>query len=214
MSKSKYVNGVVIKKSIAHKRMKWEIPNPRILLLSNSLGYIKDEMDFHDLTTELRQEDAFIQIVMKKIDQVKPDLIFVQNDASQKAIEALRERNITLVTNVKKTVMSRLGRLTQTINCPSTNLLNGNFCTGKCEKFFMESLTIKSLKNTVENNTNLITLEGCLPFLGCTLILSGRDMNELKIVKHALKKMLRLSRQLTQEYEYLQFLGLTPIKTP
>ena len=82
MSKSKYVNGVVIKKSIAHKRMAWEIQNPRILLLSNSLGYIKDEMDFLDLATELKQEDSFIQIVMKKIDLVAPNLIFVQNDAS------------------------------------------------------------------------------------------------------------------------------------
>ena len=32
-------------------------------------------MDFLDLATELRQEDSFIQIVMKKIDLVKPDLI-------------------------------------------------------------------------------------------------------------------------------------------
>ena len=37
-SKSKYVNGVVIKKSIAHNRMRKEIDNPNILLLSNSLG--------------------------------------------------------------------------------------------------------------------------------------------------------------------------------
>lgn len=78
----------------------------------------------------------------------------------------------------------------------------------------MESLTIKSLKNTIENNTNLIQLDGCLPFLGCTIILSGPEMNELKIVKHALKKMLRLSRQLILENEYLEFLDLTPISTP
>ena len=36
-------------------------------------------------------------------------------------------------------------------------------------------------------------------------------MNELKLVKHALKKMLRLSRQLILENEYLQFLNLMPI---
>ena len=156
MSKSKYVNGVVIKKSIAHKQMKWEIENPRILLLSNTLGYLKDEEDFLDLATEIKQEDSLIQIVMKKVELVRPDLIFVQNDASFKAIEALRDRNITLVTNVKKSVMQRLARLTQTISCPSTNLLNPNFNTGGCDKFFMESLTMKSLKNTVENNTNLI----------------------------------------------------------
>jgi hypothetical protein len=55
-----------------------------------------------------------------------------------KAIEALLEKKITVVTNVKQSVMKRLGRLTQTINCPSTNLLNAAFNTGKCERFFME----------------------------------------------------------------------------
>jgi hypothetical protein len=60
----------------------------------------------------------------------------------------------------------------------------------------------------IENITHLIQLDGCLPFLGCTIILSDKDMNELKIVKHALKKMLRLSRQIILENEYLQFLNL------
>jgi chaperonin GroEL (HSP60 family) len=54
MSKSNYINGVVIKKSIAHKQMSWEIKDPKILLLSNSLGYIKDEEDFLDLATEIK----------------------------------------------------------------------------------------------------------------------------------------------------------------
>jgi hypothetical protein len=107
--------------------------------------------------------------------------------------------------------MQRLARLTQTISCPSTNLLNPNFCTGKCKNFKMESLALKSLKNTVESNTNLIYLDGCLPFLGCTIILSGPEISELKIVKHALKKMLRLSRQLLLESEYYNFLNLAPV---
>jgi chaperonin GroEL (HSP60 family) len=34
--------------------MKWEIENPRILLLSNSIGYIKDEQEFLDLETEIK----------------------------------------------------------------------------------------------------------------------------------------------------------------
>jgi chaperonin GroEL (HSP60 family) len=59
-SKSRYLNGVVIKKSIANKRMAWEINNPRILLLSNSLGFIQDEEDFMDLESEIKQEDHFI----------------------------------------------------------------------------------------------------------------------------------------------------------
>lgn len=83
------MNGVVIKKSIAHNRMKKEISNPKILLLSNSLGIQKDEEDFLDIETEIKQEDSFINIVMRKIEMVNPNLIIVQNDASIKAIEAL-----------------------------------------------------------------------------------------------------------------------------
>lgn len=86
--------------------------NPRILLLSNSLGYIKDEQDFLDLETEIKQEDFFIHIIMNKIELVKPDLIFVHKEASLKAIQALLAKDIILVTNVKKKQMERLERLT------------------------------------------------------------------------------------------------------
>lgn len=67
-SKCKYLNGVVINKSIANKRMKWHIQNPRILLLSNSLGYIeKENKEYMDLEQEINQESQYIQTMMKKI---------------------------------------------------------------------------------------------------------------------------------------------------
>lgn len=53
-SKSAYVNGVIINKSIADKRMKWNIPNPKILLLSNSLGIYKEGDEFMDLASEIK----------------------------------------------------------------------------------------------------------------------------------------------------------------
>ena len=53
-SKCKYVNGVVIKKSVAHKRMRREIENPRMIILSNSLGYMKDDEELIDIETELK----------------------------------------------------------------------------------------------------------------------------------------------------------------
>jgi len=74
----------------------------------------------------------------------------------------------------------------------------------------MESLAEHSVIKSVQNITNLIKLDGCLEFLGCTITLSGPNMNELKLVKHALKKMIRLSRQLLLEYEYYIFFSLQP----
>ena len=54
----------------------------------------------------------------------------------------------------------------------------------------------------------MIFLEGCSPSRGCTILLSGPDLAELKIVKHALKKMLRLSRINFLEKEYFDNLNL------
>lgn len=74
-----------------------------------------------------------------------------------KAIEALLEKNITLVNNVKESVMKRIARMTMTIPCPSTNLLNPDFKLGKCAEFSWESLAIKNNKRMIENvSTNLI----------------------------------------------------------
>lgn len=49
-------------------------------------------------------------------------------------------------------------------------------------------------------------LEGCEPFLGCTIILSGASMEELKIVKKAFQKMITIARVLVLEKDYLNFI--------
>jgi hypothetical protein len=42
-SKSCYINGIVISKNIANKRMKTDIDNPSILLLKESIGTMKKD---------------------------------------------------------------------------------------------------------------------------------------------------------------------------
>lgn len=53
-----------------------------------------------------------MNIMVKKIVQVSPDIIFVQDDTSTKAIEAMLSKGITVVSNVKESIMQRIGRLT------------------------------------------------------------------------------------------------------
>ena len=43
------------------------------------------------------------------------------------------------------------------------------------------------------------------------MLLSSNKMDELKVVKHALKKILRLSRQLVLEFEYYQLLSVVRV---
>ena len=49
----------------------------------------------------------------------------------------------TVVTNVKDSIIKRIARLTQTIACPSTNLIDENFVAGTCEKFRVAHLVRK-----------------------------------------------------------------------
>ena len=53
-SKCKYINGVVLKKSVAHSRMKNKFQNPKILVLAKTLGIQKDDEDFIDLEAEMK----------------------------------------------------------------------------------------------------------------------------------------------------------------
>ena len=48
-SKSNYINGIVLSKNLADRRMDTSINNPKILLLRDSLGFIKDEGDYMDI---------------------------------------------------------------------------------------------------------------------------------------------------------------------
>ena len=183
-----------------------------MIILANSLGYMKDDEEyFIDLETELKQEEVHLQIILRKIQAFKPNLIIVQKDISERAREELFKMGITCIKNVKKSVIDRIERLTKTPALPNINLLSNNFLPGKCQKFYVESLRSIALRKNYDHDTDIIFLDGCEQFLGCTLLLSSNKMDELKVVKHALKKILRLSRQLVLEFEYYQLLSLVRV---
>lgn len=180
--------------------------------MANSLGYMKDDEEFIiDLETELKQEETHLQIILRKIQAFKPNLIIAQKDISERAREELFQMGITCIKNVKKSVIDRIERLTKTPALPNINLLSKDFLPGKCQNFYVESLRSIALNKNYDHDTDIIFLDGCEAFLGCTLLLSSNKMDELKVVKHALKKILRLSRQLVLEFEYYQLLSLVRV---
>ena len=61
-SKSSYINGIVLSKSISNNRMAKIIEDPRILLLKDSLG----EEEVPDLASVLDVEDHIIKILTEK----------------------------------------------------------------------------------------------------------------------------------------------------
>ena len=86
-----------------------------------------------DIMELQQQEDPYLQIIRSKVNQVKPNLIFVEKTASGKAIKQFLQDNITIVTDVPNHMMRMIARCTQTVMCPSTNLISSNFTVGKCK---------------------------------------------------------------------------------
>ena len=99
-------------------------------------------------------------------------------------LDKLRSLDITVITNVKKSSMKRIARCTQTIMIPTTNLLEKSFVLGKCKRFYMEKRGRQTgaragAGGIITMETSILYFEGCIPYLGCTIVLSGREMNEL-----------------------------------
>ena len=126
--------------------------------------------------------------------------MIIEKDISFKLMRLLKEKNITVVTNLEGKKMKRLARLTQTILLPSMNVIDRSFILGKCRIFREDNLT-KQLREDNALNPSLfdeylhqeeqtmLVFDGCNPALGCTICLSGpasTHKNELKTVKLAL----------------------------
>ena len=92
------------------------------------------------MQAEINQQESFMKIIRHKIQSLKPDIIFIEKDASRLALESLIEDNITLVTVTSAKMLKMIARATQTIVCPSPNLLDKNFVVGYCLNFRVEHI--------------------------------------------------------------------------
>lgn len=79
-----------------------------------------------------------MRIIQSKIATVNPDIIFVEKDASRLALDTLLKDNRTVITNTSIKMMQMIARATQTIMCPSTNLIDSGFVVGNCLNFRVE----------------------------------------------------------------------------
>lgn len=191
-SKSAYVNGIVMSKSIASKRMQTTRINPKILLLKD-IGQNEDELQ--DLKTKIDVEGHCEKILEQKLTEINPNMVIVQKDISVKLLNLMRDKDITVVSNLEERKIKRLARLTQTIVLPSINVIDATFSLGRC-KLFREDNLSRQLReqNAYFTNTHtveqtLLVFDGCNSVLGCTICLSGplqRERFELTKVKKAL----------------------------
>lgn len=137
-----YIDGVVFRKNVAHKRMKMLIRNPKVLLLSSALEsatfrslfvhvccmcyFVTDHIVFCFFSCSfqrvenrlasfdqlVKQEEEYIRIQIQKIVDLHPDVVIVGHPVSRMAQDLLLQAGLCLVLNVKSSLMDRLARCT------------------------------------------------------------------------------------------------------
>ncbi|KAK3611164.1 hypothetical protein CHS0354_026571, partial [Potamilus streckersoni] len=184
------VHGVMFTKNIAHKKMAHVVNNPKILLLKGSIEYQRVENKMSSLQPQILQEEEFLMKSIAKIVSLstKPEVVVVEKSVSRLAQDYMLQHGITLVYNVKMSVMERLARFTQADIVPSIDSLVSGPALGFCHTFCVKTFTLLS----GETKTMLL-FDGCATNLGCAVTLRGGSFVELKRVKKVMNFMVYAS---------------------
>ncbi|CAL8101719.1 unnamed protein product [Orchesella dallaii] len=180
------VNGAVCTKNISHRNMRHKLKDPKILLVGSSIDYQRFENRFLSLEPLVMQEYDYLRNTVARICALNPDLVIVEKTVARLAQEFLLDHGITLVINVKPSVMERIARCTQGVVCDSVDThIGGRPQLGLCHNFYLETFKIsEGMQKT------LMFFDGCAMHLGCTVLLRGGTTSELKKVKKIISLMM------------------------
>lgn len=192
------VNGVGCSKNVAHKKMQQNLVNPTILLLSNSIVYQRIENKLSSLDPIIMQEHEYLKNIVSKISVYKPNVLLVEKTVSRLAQEMLLDMGITLVLNVKPCVMERVARCTQASIVSSIDAHLGRPHLGVCHHFRVQTFSLSGSKTKT-----LMFFDGCAANLGCTILLRGGSVAELKKVKQITNFMVYVAYNWQLERSFL-----------
>ena len=206
-SLSRFIDGYAMNKNVCSKKMNTNIKDPKILLLDCGLDYSRNSGLVNFDSNILQQEPAYLDIIMKKINLVDPNVILVNKAVSRKIQEKLSDK-ISLVISVKSNSLKRIARCTKSYVLPSTDLIDSQTILGRCKCFRIEKIKQNNINKNIlhVNDTNLMIFEGCNALLGCTLIFSGPERAELKKIKSLMRIILLTARDIYLQKHLLYFM--------
>lgn len=175
------VSGVVCSKNVAHRGMNAMIANPKILLLRCGLMYQRVEGKLLSLEPVMLQENDYLGHTVARITALGPDIVLVHRSVSRLAQDRLRECGVTLVLNVKLSILERVARCTDANIVDTVDAhISARYRLGTCKKFYLRNFPCEKL-----GIKTLMYFEGCAnPHLGSTILLRGGSEKELKRVKN------------------------------
>ncbi|XP_033130196.1 putative 1-phosphatidylinositol-3-phosphate 5-kinase FAB1C isoform X1 [Brassica rapa] len=195
------IRGIVCSKNITHKRMTSQYKHPRLLLLAGSLEYQRVAGQLASFNTLLQQENDHLKAIISKIDSLHPNVLLVEKSVSSYAQQYLLEKDISLVLNVKRSLLDQIARCTGAVVCPSVDRIS-TAQLGHCEVFRTEKVLEQHEAGRKRSRT-LMYFEGCPKRLGCTVVLKGSCREELKKVKHVIQYAVFAAYHLSLETSFL-----------
>ncbi|XP_071447808.1 1-phosphatidylinositol 3-phosphate 5-kinase isoform X2 [Hetaerina americana] len=192
------ISGVVCTKNIAHRAMADRLTNPRILLLGCSVAYQRVEGRFLSLEPLMMQEYDYLKNAVARISALQPDLLLVEKNVSRLAQDFLLDLGVTLVTNMKVSVLDRVAHCTRSDIVGSVDAHVGRPRLGTCRAFYLKTYDLSPSGSDKEHNgvnskssatKTLMFFDGCPAHLGCTVILRGATKPELARLKRVVSRM-------------------------
>ncbi|ONM04689.1 putative 1-phosphatidylinositol-3-phosphate 5-kinase FAB1C [Zea mays] len=211
---SNFVRGVVCSKNVKHKRMVSEHRNAKLLILGGALEYHRVPNKLASIGRILEQEKEHMKMIVGKIESRRPNVVLVEKTVSSSAQE-LFSKDISLVLNVKRTLLDRVSRCTGAQIASSADSI-ASVRLGQCEAFKVQKVTeFPSAKQTNRRSSKtLMFFEGCPWRLGCTVLLRGSCREELKRIKRAVQLAVFAAYHLSLETSFFADEGATLPKLP
>uniref|UniRef100_A0A7I5E668 1-phosphatidylinositol-3-phosphate 5-kinase n=1 Tax=Haemonchus contortus TaxID=6289 RepID=A0A7I5E668_HAECO len=173
--------GVVCSKTVTHESMAQPLRDASVMIVAGSIEYERFQGRLSSLVPILNQEGEFLSKQVERILSRRPSLLLVEGCVSRLASDLLRDAGVRLVVNVRQCVLERIARSTGADILPSSDaqLIQQNI--GFCPYFSQQTVTLKDGRVK-----HFLVLNECPPDRGCSVLLKGADLRELKAVKRIL----------------------------
>lgn len=181
-NESRIVGGAVFTKNVVHKEMATAIDHPKVLLLQCAIVYQRVEGKFVSIESLLLQEREYLRNVTARILSLKPNVVLVHKNVAGIAQDMLRNHGITLVLDVKISVLERLSRC---LKCDIVDSIDSNIGRpklGTCERFCIQNFS----DNYGVSKTLMFFEIASSQRASCVLLRGGTNCELIKVKKVAL----------------------------
>ncbi|CAN6210149.1 unnamed protein product [Urochloa humidicola] len=184
---SEVINGLVFKKSAAHKQMRANVKHPKLLLLQGALGHLSAGLS--SINSMKQENEQLEKMLSEVIGKCQPDVMFVEKVVSRNVNEYVQKQGVTVVSDMNMRRLERIARCTGSPILSLQNVLIEPSRIKQCESFHFEKF-VEEHNITGEDGRKscktFLFLEGFPRPLGCTILLKGATREELKKIKRVL----------------------------